>query len=284
MKYSITLSCAILMAIFFLGCIESETVITIKPDGSGTLQETFLMSKVASRQMASMFGSMTEETGDDTIATIGSVSGFDFYKEDELREKAKNMGEGVEFVSGKPFETDKAEGFKVTYSFQDINNLIINQNPGECVPSAGETSKKNVVKENVTFKFSRGKVSTLTIKSPRSKDDEAQKDKSTTDPVKNSAADMPEAGLEQVKQMFDGMRVAMIVKIDGNIIKTNATHVDGNRITVMDMDFGKLLEAPEAFKKFAQINPKTVEDAKKLVKNVPGIKVDLNEKIEVRFK
>jgi hypothetical protein len=124
----------------------------------------------------------------------------------------------------------------------------------------------------------------LTIISPKSSSKEKEEKKLKNDSIKDFDKDMPEEALEQVKQMFEGMRVAMIIEIDGKLVKTNATHVDGNRITLMDMDFGKLLEAPEKFKMFAKINPKTVEDAKKLVKNVPGIKVDLNDKVEIKFK
>lgn len=272
----------LIASLYFIGCVETETVIKLKPDGSGTLHETFLMSKMIKKQMKSMFESMAEGLGSDTAPDPGS--GFDIYKENELRDKAKQMGAGVTFVSGEPYETDKAEGFKVVYAFDDINNLIINQNPGESMPSADDKGKKEVIKEHVTFKFSKGKISTLAIKSPKSSGQPLKEPKQKNDSIRNIGKDIPEENLDQVKQMFDGMRVAMAIEIDGELIKTNATHVEGNRIVVMDMDFGKLLQAPESFKKFARINPKTVEDAKKLVKNVPGIKVDLNEKIEIKFK
>lgn len=41
---------------------------------------------------------------------------------------------------------------------------------------------------------------------------------------------------------------------------------------------------PGYLEKFTQAKTETIEDAKKLMKDIPGIKVDLNEEITIEFK
>jgi hypothetical protein len=76
----------------------------------------------------------------------------------------------------------------------------------------------------------------------------------------------------------------MIVNVRGTIEETNATYRNGSTITLMEMEFGKIFSNEETFKSLAQSNPDTLQSMKELVEEVPGIKVELNEVVEVRFK
>jgi len=51
----------------------------------------------------------------------------------------------------------------------------------------------------------------------------------------------------------------------------------------MEMDFGRLIEMPEYLKKFSRSKPQGLEEAMKLMKDIPGVKVDLNEEIFIKF-
>ena len=90
--------------------------------------------------------------------------------------------------------------------------------------------------------------------------------------------------MRQMKKMFEGMKVTIAIDVQGAIVQTNATHREGPRVTLMELDFGKLLEMPEHLKKFSQSMPETMEDAKNLMKDLPGIKLDLNEEVTIKFK
>ena len=46
---------------------------------------------------------------------------------------------------------------------------------------------------------------------------------------------------QMLKKIFGGMRIQLGVEVAGTITETNATHVDGNRIVIIDMDFEKIL-------------------------------------------
>ena len=37
--------CLVIGSVFLFGCFQTETVIRLKPDGSGVIEETFLLSK-----------------------------------------------------------------------------------------------------------------------------------------------------------------------------------------------------------------------------------------------
>jgi hypothetical protein len=76
----------------------------------------------------------------------------------------------------------------------------------------------------------------------------------------------------------------MAIEVEGVVVQTNATHREGSRITMMELDFGKLLEMPEKLLQFSQLEPETLEDAKKFMKDLPGIKAEMNKEVMIKFK
>jgi hypothetical protein len=41
---------------------------------------------------------------------------------------------------------------------------------------------------------------------------------------------------------------------------------------------------PEKLLQFSQLEPETLEDAKKFMKDLPGIKVEMNKEVMIKFK
>jgi hypothetical protein len=210
---------------------------------------------------------------------------FDFFDESKLKANAKNMGEGVTFLSGSKISIDDFEGYKATYAFEDINKVKINQNPGEKVPSVSQQDGPGTdgkAKEHVIFAFQKGKPAELIIRSPKKSIDSKSKDAGDTQPPRNDEKASDEA-TAQVKELFKGMKIALSVVVDGSIVETNATHRDGSKITLVEMDFGKLLEKPELFLQLSESQLKSLEESKVLMQQIPGIKVDLHDEIRIRF-
>jgi len=77
--------------------------------------------------------------------------------------------------------------------------------------------------------------------------------------------------------------VAMTVQVEGMILETDATHRDGSRVTLMVIDFEELLEAPEYLDELTERRPRSLEEAKELLKDFPGIKLELAPAIHIRF-
>ena len=91
--------------------------------------------------------------------------------------------------------------------------------------------------------------------------------------------------------MFDGFRIRLIVKVDGDITKSNATFIEKDSktnkkqaVTLIDLDVGKLLKDDAAFKKLAAMGQ--IDDmatAKEKMKNIPGLKFEPADKIDIEF-
>jgi hypothetical protein len=310
MKSPLRVLSALAVAVLFAGCFQSEVVVSVKPDGSGTVTETMLMSKAMAdqmKQMAEGFAKGFSDSADEAakkadpgakVTTETSAKGFDLMDEKKLKEAASKMGNGVTYVSTKKISNAKGEGYVATYAFTDINQLRIDQDRSDALPDAGGlggpggpgapgapggAEKKKEKSEPITFQFKKGKVAELIIKNPQGAPD-AKPDKSKAE--KPAAEDTPggeEMAMAMMQQMFKDMKLVVAVEVAGKIVKTDAEYVAGNRATLMEMDFGKLMANPEKFKQISKANPKTVEETKALVKGVEGIKVESKPSVSIQF-
>jgi len=267
------------------GCIDVETLVKVKADGSGTVDEKVLMKK----ELVSMMKSMGASLG----ASEEGESDFSLLDREELEQDAQAMGPGVTLVSAEAVSTDKGEGYLARFAFEDINTLRLNQNPGDRAPSEGGTGdgpEAGKKKEPVSFSFTPGDEPLLVIRPPAEEkasegiDAKKMSDKAGTEETGDAADEAAQAqAMMMMQQMFDGLRVAIHLEVEGEIVETNATYRDGSRVTLMEMDFSKLIQDPERFQAFVKSDPDSLEDSKELMKDLPGAKVDLNEEIVIRF-
>lgn len=85
--------------------------------------------------------------------------------------------------------------------------------------------------------------------------------------------------------MFKDMRVAVSVEPVGELVRTNATHVDGQKITVLDIAFGELFANPASFEKMEKLgNNPSLDQIRTALAGVKGIKINEVEKLEIEFK
>lgn len=272
----------------FTGCIQDNTVINIKPDGSGTIEETVLMGNAFIDMMQGLTKNMGEAGAQDAAETKEPKpkSGESVITEmmEKAQTNAKEFGEGVQFVSAKPAKTQTASGYTAVYSFTDISKVSLNQNPGKKTP--GESKKEGTdagaaVNDTIKFAFKKGPVSRLSITMPPPKTDE-KKDKKDEAAAKDQSDD-PNA-IEMLKSMFKDMRVSIVLNVVGDIIKTNATYRTDKKITLIDMDFGKLINDMPLLKKINQAQPQSVEEVKAMVKGIEGLKLEFTNPVTVDFK
>jgi hypothetical protein len=253
------------------GCIQSATVVTVKSDGSGTIEQITSMSAQAIAQLKAL-SSMGGEQG-----KKGGTKGCDMFDDAQLRAAAPKMGTGVRFVSSTPIKTAESEGVRALYAFDDITKLRIDQKPGGMDNASGMTMGGKE-KEELIFRFGRSAAGNpvVTIISPEAKFDEAaSKAKEKTDDPNAPAA------MEMMKQFLKGMRIAIALRVDGRIVKTNSQYVSGPQVTLLEIDFDKLAADPAVFQKIGE--PKTLEEAKRMLRGVPGVKVNLEREITVEF-
>jgi hypothetical protein len=268
------------------GCLDSATVITVKKDGSGTIVETMYMGKAMQDMMAQMMGAMggTNQSANPNMM-LQSV--------EKYKAKTASMGQGVTFVSAK--EAKKADGSlgaEVTYAFTDISKVRMNSDPDMPAgdgPGAAGTNPDQNKKSPISFQFAKGAAPKLTIlMPPQDKSTPTEKTPATTTPVKQPS---PEE-MAEMKKMFDGFRMRLTVKVDGEITKSNAAYVEADSttgkkqvVTLFDMDIGRLIQDEATFKKLAamdQIKDRATARAK--LANIAGLKFETADKVEIEFK
>ena len=260
---------AIATSVVLTGCINSTTLVKLKADGSGTVEQTTLVNVAA---MKSMMPGMQQ-----------SGQAPNLVNRADLERTAASMGKGVRLLSAEPTKNDNGfEGVKAIFEFDDINQVQVSQDPN----MSGGTSDARLSTEPTTddpvkFKLTRtGGTSVLTINFT---------DKPGGGGKPAQGGDMPDFSnpmmMGMIKSMFKGFKINIGLEVLGSIVKTNAEYVDGSRITLLEMDMESLL-ADEAKLKALQgkLGPDvSLSEVKPYLKDIKGIKID-GPSISVEFK
>lgn len=267
---SMRLLAVLLPALTLTACLDSTTLVKVKPDGSGTVEQTTLVN------MAALKGMMG--------ATDKPATGPVVNKED-LERTAQRMGKGVRLVSAEPIKAANGfEGTKAIFAFDDINQIQVSQDPNMGGSSNGRLSSEPTAEDPVKFKLTRsGATSTLTINYI----DRPSGVKTAPNPA--GGGDMPDLTnpmiMNMLKTMFQGFKINIGLEVLGSIVKTNAEYVSGPRITLLEMDVAELL-ADEAKLKALQgkLGPgASLSEVKPYLKDIKGIKID-GPSITVEFR
>ena len=139
-----------LMAIALPSCMTIDSLITVKPDGSGTLVEKIVL-KAAAKQMMAGLGDIAGDGGGNPLLDEG-----------EYKKRAEQLG--AEFVGVKEIEGGEG-GVEVSYKFADITKLKFTPSEGM---STGDDDADAADEEELpmTFAFSPGNPAKLTAKLP----------------------------------------------------------------------------------------------------------------------
>jgi hypothetical protein len=270
---------AVVTCVVFLGgCFQVETTVRVNTDGSGTVEERMLMSDMVISQIDEMARAFAGPEAKPEPFTLNDVKA--------LRKRADEMGAGVKFVSSKAVSGDGYTGYRAIYSFRDINKLRLSQEgpkkPGE---SAGEPGKAGG--KPFLFQFTPGTEARLVIIPPRNEPSERKAEpEAGSQPASEGKEVKPALTAEQEREaaeMLKGMRFSLAIEVNGRVVASNATHRDGRRITVFEFDLGKMGADPEKLLLLKKVDPTNFAEAKELMKAFPGIKVDLNDRLEVSF-
>jgi hypothetical protein len=253
------------------GCLEISTIVSVKPDGTGTISEQMLMSNSSFSEMALTDGDKKGQSGQ-----LPGKESFD--------KKSLGMGDGVHFVSVRPIVTKTQTGYEALYSFRDINLLQVNSAPDNGVSAdstSGEQSPKKK-KQYVRFSLKEGTPSRLVILMDQEKKASLSGTPDAAKPQQN--AEQLKMAISIMKQFLKGMRVFMAIDVNGSILSTNATYRKEKRITLMDVDFDKLLANPKQFASFAALgSDPSSEEMQKILKKIPGIKLETQKEVDVSF-
>lgn len=253
----------LISALALPSCLQNETTVTLNKDGSGTVvEETFLGAK-----MLEMMTQFAQPGQPDPVTEM--------FSEEKAKAKTAKMGEGVEFVKTELIDKDGKKGARVHYKFADINKLKVS--PSGAVDdmnqkAPGEQEEKVEEKETVSFTYADGK---LKVKTPPADFDDMQ--------MGDEGAENPEMEA-MMKEMMADMRLTLKLKIADGIESTNATHIEGDTITLFDVQVGKMFAQKDALKKIGETGKTDKEAAKAAFSKLDGIKVETKEDVTVTLK
>ncbi|NOX66322.1 MAG: hypothetical protein GXO85_11185 [Chlorobi bacterium] len=260
----------LLLVITLTGCIDVQYKMHLRTDGSGTIEEIVYMNS-AMVQVLKGFMAM----GNDST----QQKEFSLFDEDELRKEAKDLGTGVRYVSGEELKDNGREGYRAVFEFDDVNKIKMNEDVSDKTPSLGV---EETPEDNITFKFIKGSPATLMIYMPND-NEEGNEVEEEVEVEADSVGNQDEEWTDEMKNMMKDFRISIQIELDGDIVETNATNVDGSTITLLEMSFNKLLEDPEKFKKLKGLDDASYEETKELLKDIPGVKFEMNEEVKVVF-
>ncbi len=255
------LALGLLFALALPSCLQNETTITVNKDGSGMMvEETYLTA--AMLEMSSQFA---EPGAPDPVETM--------FTEEKAKEKVASLGEGVEFVKMEMIEKNGIKGARTHYKFADISKLSVS--PGGAMESLGDNAPKPEKKDDeaLRFEFSDGE---LTILIPPTDFEEMAMD----DAQEGQNPQME----EMMKQMMEDMRIAIRLKAADGIEKTNASHVDGDTVTLFDVEVAKMFAQKDQMKAISETAKTDKDAAIEEFKKLEGIKVETQERVSVKLK
>ena len=268
MKIKILASLLAFGAVLFTSCLEQEATVTLNKDGSGTIVEETVYGK----DMVDMMEMAAMQAGGKGGAQKNPLG--DLMSEEKAKAKAAKFGEGVEFVKVEAVSRNGGKGALATYKFADINKITLN--PSDVLSDMGD--KGGVVKKgnNVKINYADGKL-TLTMPEP---------EQENVDKVK--AAELPDEAQDpqaaMAMQMMRGMKITSNIVFPSGIAETNATYHDKNSITLMALDFGKIMDNPEGLKVFKKLDLKDRAASQEQLKGIDGAKVETQKEVTVTLK
>jgi hypothetical protein len=264
---------ALLPTIFLVGCLQSTTVVKVNADGSGTLENQTVMTSAALVQMRQLTGALR---GADAQA-------LDPFSEDQARAIAAQMGDGVTLLSTAPIKTTAAEGRYTVYAFRDITKLRVSQAPA---PPGGASIRGGGIdlggdrNAMVTIDLDRTPAGNvlMTLHTPG---DPLSALFSQIGPASRRGGPVPGDQMVMMRQMLAGMRIALRVEPMGRVVRSNSPYVDGQTVTLFDVDVDSLLKNEEAFARLQAAS--TPAETAAALANVPGVKIAAERDITIEF-
>ena len=259
--------------LFLSGCLQVNTTVNLNKDGSGTIEEIVMMKTDVINMMKEFVMAFDSTKGED----------FNMFNETELKSKESKYGEGVSYVSGEKIIIKGYEGFKAVYAFNDINKVKLNPSPEDKVPFGDdlEQPEDKAVDDILKFNFQKGNPSTLVINFPKPNADE--KDLTETENTEIEDSVLNNDQMDKLIEMFDGMKMALSLNINGNIEQTDAAFVDGSKVTLMEIDFAEIIKHKDVLENLQKSKPETMEQFKEAVGDLPGIKIEFKEQVTIKF-
>lgn len=276
------------------GCMENATLVQVNKDGSGTLTYRMYLSE----QLTGMMEGMAS-----TMAAMGESTGQPPPELDPLGEIKQSLqgqfGPNVTLVSTRDVTNPAGwKGVEAVYEFERISDIQLRQAEA-AGPGPGGPMPEQVAAE-YAFQFTAGDPATLKLVpagGPASSDGDGAVEPDAAAPPAPPAVAPPTLepelddmlggmGLQMMAPMLKGMRISMLISVDGEIVETNAkfrSEEHDNVVTLVDVVFDRLLNDPagaELLQGGEDLDPRTLATL-----DIPGLRIeDPTKELVIRFK
>lgn len=267
-----------LLASWAVGCISVDSVIKVKADGTGTIEQTTLINSSAMGMMSMMGG----KEGADGAAKAPGLDPAQLFTKEKLAAEAAKLGDGVSFVSSTPVTQGELKGVKAVYAFTDFNALKVSTALPDMNDGDTTMTGKGEKLPMVLTKRPGSSLITLDMFEEMAK---AEAKNAQVKKPEGLPEGMPKEMMAMLAPMFKDMRVAIAIEPVGTLVRTNATHVTGQRVTLFDVAFGELFADPSGVERLEKLgNNPSISQIRDTLKGMKGIKINEVEKLEIEIK
>ena len=254
-------------------CFSSETVIRVKADGTGTIEQTNLANKEMLGMAAGMAKQAVKDSNTDADRAPNLDNIGDLFDEAKIREQATTWGQGVRYVSSTPITENGLTGVKAVFAFDDIRLVATN---------SGAASGAPAPRLRFDLQKAADGTSAVQIRLPQAN---ASAPDAAAAPAGPPKQEIPPEALTMVRQMFKGAHMSIAVEVDGAIVSTDAPKQDGSRVTVFALDLDQLLSDPTKFSALQGMKPGTdFATARKALEGVPGVILPQTPSVSIAFR
>lgn len=263
----------VIQLLIFPGCIEVKTLITVNKDGSGTIEETMVMSEQVIEMMKGFSAAFSSDST--------QQQDFNIFDENNLKERAGSLGKGVTYVSGEKIEEGNKKGFRALYAFKNLDDISLKKIPQNDIPlNITEAAGKDLI-----FKFKKGSPSEIIIAFPEMEDSASLSEEGTDSTAEFDSPDSSgdSTFTEEALDLMKDLSISLILRTEGSIVESNAAYIEGPEVTLFQFDFNKLLDSKEDLQELFKLKSRNMEKIKDLLKNIPGIKIETSKEIFIKF-
>ncbi len=263
------------------GCMQIENTVTIRPDGSGTINERVVVSP----QMSMMMESMA------SMDSSADASG-QMFSEEHIRDRDPYPGTQLDGIT--MIDDMSGRGYESVYTFSDIREVTFRpSSPGEVMPENAQSGGNISIGDSgsgmlneLGMEFTPGSPAALVIRIPKdamADEPDVEMEGEMDMETDGDGPDMSDPQqLRMLRMMFRDARFRVAVNVEGEIVETNAMHRNGNTVTLFDFNFGEMVQDTSALRQFMEFSDKKTADPSE-ISDLPGVTIEDQEEITIRF-
>ena len=261
----------VLCAVGLSGCLTSNVLVTVRPDGSGTVEYTTTLRPAALSEFEKL---LSPELAAARPPAPDMSDPRSWRAEDRI-------GRDVRLVSAKPLKTAETIGWALTYEFEDVTALDIDLMPlmplmpgmrgfyGIAAKNTGATTRLRATLETIPDGMER-----LTVHFPRFDMDTA------AEPPASWASGTPDE-MAALRHVMKGSRLTLAVETQSPLTRTNSPFRDGDRVTLLDADIAEALFSRQI--SMLVTTPASFDELLTIFSDLPGITLARERDITLDF-